>query len=201
MDTNDAYVIHNDYDEILKQIRELRGADEAFKNTASGVLEGLRGISLRLKPAMNKHSSERDEKELWRNYQLLQEERLAILDLSHGWDRLEEIAKGLSPELDFQMRDAIEELVDHVTVLAETHKAHIDVLEIQSSRKLSLMALVVSTVISYLAVWEFLAREFILNFVFPNGLSPALNYVTLVLSLVPVFVAVFWAWREQPTRK
>ena len=114
---------------------------------------------------------------------------------------MEEIAKGLSPELDFQIRDAIEELVDHVTVLAETHKAHIDVLEIQSSRKLSLMALVVSTVISYLAVWEFLAREFILNFVFPNGLSPALNYVTLVLSLVPVFVAVFWAWREQPTRK
>jgi len=201
MDTNDAYVIHTDYDEILKQIRELRGADEAFKNTASRVLEGLRGISLRLKPAMNKHSSERDEKELWRNYQLLQEERLAILDLSHGWDHLEEIAKGLSPELDFQIRDAIEELVDHVTVLAETHKAHIDVLEIQSSRKLSLMALVVSTVISYLAVWEFLAREFILNFVFPNGLSPALNYVTLVLSLVPVFVAVFWAWREQPTRK
>jgi hypothetical protein len=150
---------------------------------------------------MNKHSSERDEKELWRNYQLLQEERLAILDLSHGWDRLEAIAKGLSPELDFQIRDAIEELVDHVAVLAETHKAHIDVLEIQSSRKLSLMALVVSTVISYLAVWEFLAREFILNFVFPNGLSPALNYVTLVLSLVPVFVAVFWAWREQPTRK
>jgi hypothetical protein len=201
MDTSDAYVIHTDYDEILKQISELGGADEAFKNTASGVLEGLRGISLRLKPAMNKRSSERDEKELWRNYQLLQEERLAILDLSHGWDRLEEIAKGLSPELDFQIRDAIEELVDHVAVLAETHKAHIDVLEIQSSRKLSLMALVVSTVISYLAVWEFLAREFILNFVFPSGLSPALNYVTLLLSLSPVFVAVFWAWREHPARK
>jgi hypothetical protein len=92
-------------------------------------------------------------------------------------------------------------LADHVAVLAETHKAHIDVLEIQSSRKLSLMALVVSTVISYLAVWEFLAREFILNFVFPSGLSPALNYVTLLLSLFPVFAAVLWAWREHPTRK
>jgi hypothetical protein len=197
MNTNDAYVIHTDYDGILKRISKLGGVDESFKKTACAIVEALRDISLRLKPAMNKRSYERDERELWRNYTQLQEERLSILDLSHEWEYLEENAKGLSPELDFQIRDAIEELVEHVTVLAETYRAHIDILEIQSSRRLSLMTLVISAIISYLAVWEFLAREFILSFVFSNGLSPSLNYFTLLLSLVPVFLAVFWAWRER----
>lgn len=196
MNTNDAYSIHTDYDEILKQISQLGGVDEGFEKTARSIVEALRGINLRLKPAMNKRSYERDERELWRNYKQLQEERLSILDLSHEWEYLEENAKKLSPELDFQIRDAIEELVEHVAVLAETYRAHIDILEIQSSRRLSLMTLAISAIISYLAVWEFLAREFILSFVFTKGLSPGLNYFTLLLSLVPVFVAVFWAWRE-----
>jgi predicted nucleic acid-binding Zn-ribbon protein len=200
MNTNDAYLVHTDYDEILRQVRELEGADEHFRKTARAIVEALRDISLRLKPTMTKQSSELDEKELWTNYQRLQEERLLILDLSHEWDRCEETTKRLNRELDFQVRDAINELVEHVTVLAETHKAHIDILEIQGSRRLSLMTLVVSAVISYLAVWEFLAREFILSLVFPKGLSPGLNYLLLLLSLAPVFVAVFWAWRQRVTK-
>jgi hypothetical protein len=197
MNTNDAYFVHPDYDEILKQVGELEGADESFRKTTRAIVEALREISVRLKPAMTKQSSERDERKLWRNYQQLQQERLAILDLSHEWDHCEETAKRLNPELDFQIRDAINELVEHVTVLAETHRAHIDILEIQGSRRLSLMTLVVSTVISYLAVWEFLAREFILSLAFPKGLSPGLNYLLLLLSLAPVFAAVLWAWRQR----
>jgi uncharacterized FlaG/YvyC family protein len=197
MNTNDSYLFHTDYDAILKQIRELEGVDADFMKKASVIVEGLRGICIRLEPTMNKQSSEQDESVLWKNYQQLQEERLSILDLSHEWDPLEETVKRLNSELAFQIRDAIEELVEHVVVLAETHKAHIDILEIQSSRRLNLMTLVVSVVISYLAFWYFFARDFIMNLVFPSNLSPDLNYFVSLLSLVPVFLTLFWGWRER----
>jgi hypothetical protein len=146
---------------------------------------------------MNKQSFQQDEIVLWRNYQQLQEQELSILDLSHEWDHLEETAKRLNSELASQIHDAIEELVEHVSVLAETHRAHIDILEIQSSRGLNLMTLVASVVVSYLAFWYFFARDFIQNLVFPNGLSPDLNYIITLLSLVPIFAIIFWGWRKR----
>lgn len=149
---------------------------------------------------MNREAHSQNERQLWKEYQHLQQEKLVLLDMSHEWEYLEETVKDLNPKLNFLIKDAIDELTDHVAVLVETHRAHIDILEIQNTRRLSVNALVVSAVISYLAVWEFFAREFIVSIVFPPSLSPALNYVIVILTLVPVFVAVLWAWLNRRTR-
>ena len=73
------------------------------------------------------------------------------------------------------IKDAIEELNDHINVFAESQRAHIDVLEIYNTRKIEILTLIITSVISYLAVW-------------------ALNYVLVILSLTPVFGTVTWAW-------
>ena len=197
MNTNDSYAFHTDYDEILKQVSAFKDVDADFEKRTRALIKALQDISSRLQPTMNKHSSEQDETVLWKNYQQLQEERLSILDLSHEWDHLEETAKRLNSELSLQIHDAIEELVEHVSVLAETHRAHIDILEIQISRGLNLMTLVASVVVSYLAFWYFFARDFIQNLVFPNGLSPDVNYIITILSLVPIFAIIFWGWQKR----
>ena len=86
------------------------------------------------------------------------------------------------------IQNAIDELTNHVMVFEDTLRAHIDILEIRSSRenrkvmrKLSFMALLVSVVFPYITLWEGFAHDFILNLVFPLGLSPYLNYVILLL--------------------
>lgn len=89
------------------------------------------------------------ERELWKRYEQLQRDKLLLLDLSHEWDFLEESIKGFSKNLQFLIRDAIDELTDHVNVITETHRAHIDIMEIQNSRRLNILVLIVSTTISY----------------------------------------------------
>ena len=60
-----------------------------------------------------------------------------------------------------------------------------------------MLALVVSIVISYAAVWEFFVRDIINNVKFPSGLSPDLNFAISIVALVPIFVAVIWGWRNR----
>jgi hypothetical protein len=197
MNSNDAYAIHTDYEEILKIVNWLEGESQSFKKATVGIIDGLRNTSFRLKPLMNRQLFEQDERVLWKNYQQLQEEKLSILDLSHEWNHLKETSSNPNTELDAQIRDAIDELVEHITVLEETLRAHIDVIEIQSSRRLSLIAIVLSVIISYLTVWYFLVKDFILNVVFSDGLSPDLNYIMILLSLAPIFFVIVWGWRER----
>ena len=140
------------------------------------------------------------ERELWKRYEQLQRDKLLLLDLSHEWDFLEESIKGFSKNLQFLIRDAIDELTDHVNVITETHRAHIDIMEIQNSRRLNVLVLIVSTTISYVTLWEFVAREFLLNVVFPDGLSPVLNYVMLVLTILPIFALTSYAWLSREKR-
>ena len=47
------------------------------------------------------------------------------------------------------IKDAIEELNDHINVFAESQRAHIDVLEIYNTRKIEILALIITVVISY----------------------------------------------------
>jgi hypothetical protein len=197
MISNDAYAIHTDYEEILRRVNGLEGESQSFKRASVGIIDALRNTSVRLKPLMNRQSSEQDERVLWNDYRQLQEEKLLILDLSHEWNHLKETSSNPKTELDAQIRDAIDELVEHITVLEETLRAHIDIIEIQSSRRLSLIAIVLSVIISYLAVWYFLVRDFILNVVFSGGLSPDLNYIMILLSLAPIFCVIAWGWRER----
>jgi hypothetical protein len=146
----------------------------------------------RIEPTLKKETN--SERELWEDYRHLQREKLAVLDLNHEWDYLNQTVKDLIPKLDFLVTDAIEELHDHITVTAESHRAHIDILEIYNTRKIEVLALVVTVIISYLAVWEFFVRDLFMNLIFPDHLSPNLNYLAVILSLMPVFVTITWAW-------
>jgi hypothetical protein len=195
MAENGEYAIHNDYVKISKKIDELVEVDEETVKKIMGFVAEIREIDNKLKPAMRKQSFSQDERDLWRTYQRLQGERLAILDLAHEWDYLEETSTGLGREVRLLIRDAIEELEDHVGTLIQTHKAHIDILEIKNNRQLALTALVISVVISYFALWEIFVRDFLQSLALPNGLSPALNYVIELITLVPVVIAVVWGWR------
>jgi hypothetical protein len=189
------YAVHVDYDEILKGIQQLQKVDKDFQNKLTTLVKALMEIGRKLKRTSSNETLEQDEAELWKTYQQLQKERLRILDLSHEWNSLRESLGGFSSDLVLLIQHAVDESVDHVTVFVDTLRAHIDILEIKNARRLSLITLAVSVTISYLALWEFFAREFILTFQFPDGLSPNLNYTLIVLSLVPMFWALVVAWR------
>ena len=194
------YTIHNDYDKINTAINELREVDEEAVRKLKGFVSKIKAIENRLKPAMRKQTFSQNEQELWKTYQNLQSEKLAILDLAHEWDYIEETIRGLTKESRVLIRDAIEELEDHVVIILETQKAHIDILEIKNSRQFGLLALVVSIIISYAAVWEFFVRELIINVKFPLGLSPDLNFALTIIALVPIFITVIWGWRHRVVR-
>lgn len=197
MTENEEYTIHNDYDKIDSAINELAEIDEETTKKLNGIISKIKTIDTKLKPAMKKQTFNQNERELWKTYQNLQGEKLAILDIAHEWDYLEEIALGLTKEVRVLIRDAIEELQDHVAIIVETQKAHIDVLEIKNSRQFGLLALVVSIVVSYAAVWEFFVRDIVTGIQFPSGLSPDLNFALSIVALIPIFVVVIWGWRSR----
>jgi hypothetical protein len=189
------FAVHVDYDEILKGIQQLQKVDKDFQNKLTTFVRALMEIGRKLKRTSSNETLEQDEAELWKTYQQLQKERLRILDLSHEWNSLRERLGGFSSDLVLLIQNAVDESVDHVTVFVDTLRAHIDILEIKNARRLSLITLAVSVTISYLALWEFFAREFIFTFQFPDGLSPNLNYTLIVISLIPMFWALVVAWR------
>jgi hypothetical protein len=194
---NSEYVIHNDYNKIIGKISDLVEVDENILKKIRVFVAKIKAVDEKLKPAMRKQPYGQDERELWKTYQKLQGEKLEILDLLHEWDYLEETSSGLSREVKLLIRDAIEELQDHVITLTETQKAHIDILEIKNTRQLGLLALVVSIVISYAAVWEFFVRDILFSVKFPFGLSPDLNVTVTVISLIPIFATIIWGWRHR----
>jgi len=189
------FAVHVDYDEILKGIRQLQMVDKDLQNKLTTLVKALMEIGRKIKRTTGDEALELNEAELWRTYQQLQKERLKILDLSHEWNPLKERLGSFSSDLVFLIEDALDESVDHVTVLVDTLRAHIDILEIKNTRRLTLITLAVSITISYLALWEFFAHEFILTYQFADGLSPDLNYALIVISLAPMFWALVMAWR------
>jgi hypothetical protein len=197
MTENEEYTIHNDYDKISKAIRELSEIDEETTTKLKEIVSKIRIIDNKLKPAMKKQTFSQNEQELWKTYQNLQGEKLAILDIAHEWDYIEEISLGITKEVKVLIRDAIEELEDHVAIIVETQKAHIDILEIKNSRQFGLLALIVSIIISYAAVWEYFVRDIIAGVNFPSGLSPNLNFALSIIALVPIFIIVIWGWRNR----
>ncbi len=197
MSENEEYTIHNDYNRIISSINELQEKDVETSKKLIVFVSKIKAIENRLKPAMKRQVFSQNERELWKIFQNLQGEKLAILDLVHEWDYVESTSTGLTEEVRVLIRDAIEELEDHVGILVETQKAHIDVLEIKNSRQFGIFALVVSIIISYAAVWEFFVRDVIVNVKFPFGLSPDLNFALSIIALVPIFIIVVWGWRRR----
>ena len=189
-----AYTIHTDYDEILREIDKTKNANEESVKKVISFVASLRDLTEKIQPVLEMEAQSQYERELWNRYEQLQMDKLLLLDLSHEWDFLEGGLDGFSKTLKVLIRDAIEELEDHINVIIETNRAHIDILEIQNNRRLNVLVLIVSTTISYVALWEFISREFLLNVVFPDGYSPLLNYVILVLTLLPIIVLTLYAW-------
>jgi len=199
----DVFLVRTEYNELIRQIDELRNVDEGFQTKLKEIVVTLRDISNRMKQIRREYSSNQNETELWDNYQRLQKERVSLLNLSHEWKTVwipslhKEFHHLISP-----IQNAIDELTNHVMISEDTLRAHINILEIENSRenrkvmrKLSFMALLVAVVIPYITLWENFAHDFMLSFLFPWSLSPYLNWVILLLSLVPVVWALIRAWR------
>ncbi|HLN89303.1 MAG TPA: hypothetical protein VK253_04490 [Candidatus Binatia bacterium] len=189
------YILHVEFDEIEAELDKLDHVDSKKLGSIKSFVSTLQETAFRVEPILRKETY--DEKELWGLYKTLTREKLAVLDLSHEWDYLEQDVKEINPRIDLLVRDAIEELKDHIYILAESHRAHIDILEIYNTRKIEFLALVITAVISYIAVWEFFVRDLIAGINFPSHLSPALNYVLVLLTLIPVFTIVGWAWTRR----
>ncbi len=189
------YILHINYDEIKVELDKLANVDSKKLNSIKSFVTTLQETACRVEPILRKETY--DEKELWELYKTLTREKLSILDLSHEWDYIEQTVKEVNPTLDLLVTDAIEELRDHIYILAESHRAHIDILEIYNTRKIEFLALVITAVISYIAVWEFFVRDLITGIAFPSHLSPTLNYLLVLLTLVPVFAIVGWAWTNR----
>jgi hypothetical protein len=186
------YVLHINFNKIKAEVDKIQSADKEVLKTIRCFVDSLQETSARIEPTLSKEIM--DEKELWEDYKQLQREKLAVLDLSHEWDYIDETVRQVNSRLDFLVKDALEELKDHISVLSESHRAHIDILEIYNTRKIEVLALVLTATISYLAVWEFFVKDIITGIKFPADLSPFLNYTLVVLTLVPVFIIVTWAW-------
>jgi hypothetical protein len=199
MPMSNAFIIHTDFDEIMAEISKLQDVDKKVVDEVNSFVNSLKELTFKVEPAMKRDSHE-DERQLWKEYQQLQQEKLVLLDLSHEYESLGDTVKGLNARLDFLIKDALKELKDHIGVLAETHRAHIDILEIFNTRRIEVLALIITAVISYLAVWEFFVRDLLQSIVFPLGLTPNLNYLLVILTLMPVFVAVVWAWHNRGKR-
>jgi len=197
---SDAFAIHVNFENVLNEIAHLQNVDRNLCDKLTSFVFSLRETTLKLEPVLRRESHE-DEQQLWEEYTQLQQEKLLVLDLSHEYDYLEDTVQAHNPDLNSMIKDIIEELSEHIAVRVETHRAHIDILEIRNARRLSINAVVVSATIAYLAVWEYSFREFITAIVFPSGLSPVLNYAIAVLTILPVFVAIFWSLLKRRARR
>jgi hypothetical protein len=196
---NNTNVIHTDFDEIMAEIAKLQEVDKQVVDEVTAFVKSLQELTFKVEPALKRESRE-DERQLWKEYQQLQQEKLVLLDLTHEYESLGATTKNVNARLDFLIKDALKELKEHIGVLAETHRAHIDILEIHNTRRIEVLALIITTVISYLAVWEFFVRDLLLSISFPYGLTPNLNYLVTLVTLLPAFAAVIWAWRNRGKR-
>ena len=196
---SDAFIIHVNYEAVLSEIGKLQNVDKNLVDKLTSFVISLREITVKLQPILRRESHE-DEQQLWQEYTQLQQEKLVVLDLSHEYGYLEDTVQAHNPNLNLIIKDTIEELSEHVAVRVETHRAHIDILEIRNARRLSINAVVVSATIAYLAVWEYSFREFINTIDFP-GLSPGLNYAIALLTFLPVFAAILWSLLKRRARR
>ena len=196
---SDAFVIHVDFDDIANEAAKIRNIDANLADKLVTFVTSIRQITRKLEPALRRESHE-DEHILWEEYTQLQKEKLLVLDLSHEYDFVKEKVHALNPDLDMMIKDAIEELNEHIGVRVETHRAHIDILEIRNARRTSVNAIVISATIAYIAVWEYSFREFITGIDFPFGLSPWLNYAVAVLTILPIFILILWSFLNRRTR-
>ena len=196
---SDAFIIHVNYEAVLSEIGKLQNVDKNLVDKLTSFVISLREITVKLQPILRRESHE-DEQQLWQEYTQLQQEKLVVLDLSHEYGYLEDTVQAHNPNLNLIIKDTIEELSEHIAVRVETHRAHIDILEIRNARRLSINAVVVSATIAYLAVWEYSFREFINTIDFP-GLSPGLNYAIALLTFLPVFAAILWSLLKRRARR
>ena len=196
---SNAYIIHTDFDEIIVEISKLQEVDKKVVDEVTSFVNSLKELSVKVEPAMKRVSHD-DERQLWKEYQQLQQEKLVLLDLSHEYESMQATVEKFNSRLDFLIKDTLGELKDHIGILAETHRAHIDILEILNTRRIEILALIITAVISYLAVWEFFVRDILQSIVFPADLSPNLNYLLVIITLLPIFAAVIWAWRNRGKR-
>src|SRR5512141_1679512 len=136
---SDTDIIHVNYKGITEEIAKLQNAEKPLAEELTSFLSSLRELTLKLEPALKRETHE-DEQQLWTEYTQLQQGKLLVLDLSHEYDNFERQVQSNNPNLNLMIKDSIDELTEHISVRAETHRAHIDLLEIRNTRRVSLSA-------------------------------------------------------------
>jgi len=84
-----GFVIHTDFEEILDEVAKLTDGDKAFMNEIITFVNSLRDLTFKVEPAMKLET--RDERQLWKQYQQLQREKLVLLDRSHEYESMERL--------------------------------------------------------------------------------------------------------------
>ena len=144
---NSAYAIHTNFEKIFQEINKVQSADKDSAEKVASFAISLRDLTQKIQPILKMEAYGQFERELWHKYEQLQLDKLLVLELAHEWDFLEGNIEGLNRNVKFLIRNAIEELTNHINVIAETHRAHIDLLEIRNTRRLNILVLIVSTTI------------------------------------------------------
>ena len=108
MTTGNEYVLHINFDEIEAEIAKFQQMNKELAEKITIFLCSLKETTARIEPTLRKETY--NERELWEDYKQLQREKLAVLDLSHEWDYIDQSIKDINPKLDFLVKDAIEEL-------------------------------------------------------------------------------------------
>ena len=74
---SNAYIIHTDFDEIMAEISKLQEVDKKVVDEVTSFVNSLRELTFKVEPAMKRESHE-DERQLWKEYQQLQQEKRAF---------------------------------------------------------------------------------------------------------------------------
>jgi len=200
-----VFVVRTNYNGLLREIKKFEKVDKGFQKKLTEIVTTLKVVSNGLKQISREYYFEQDETEIWDHYQQIQKERLSLLNILHEWKIVWIPTLRMRAEFIHiipRIQNAINELTDYVTAFGDTLRSHVDILEIQNSRgnrkiirKLTYMTLLVTVVFPYVTLWQNLARGYILTLQFPWGLSPQLNLVVLIITLVPLVVALIQGWR------
>ena len=99
------YALHINIGEIEAEIGKVQAVNKELAVKVTAFFLRLKNTTNRIEPILRRETN--TERELWEEYKQLQREKLAVLDLSHVWDYINQGVKEVNPQLDILVKDAI----------------------------------------------------------------------------------------------
>lgn len=198
----DIGFVQDEYEVILEEISKLKEINKYSEEFLRNFVDELRNYDGKLAKLQTKLSySRRHFTDMQKNYKELQNHRLSMLNL---WNLLRMRALNLEKQCQKVvglLNSSLEYKMGYLDIFEETMRALIDAQEIEESRenrkqmrKLSFLALLVSVIFPYMTLWKVFAIDFLLPIEFPSKLSPYLNWIVVLLLLLPTLWALRRGW-------